>query len=289
MSSSTLPKQSGRTWLITGGTHGIGTEVARAAAAADARVLITARNPELGEQVRAEVGAARVIDLDLASMDSVRRAAESVDEPIDVLINNAGTMPLSHQETEDGFELTLGVNFLGPFALTNLLMDQVRERVVCVSSIAYKRGKIDWQDPHFRHGWWSSDVAYAQSKLAVMLWGFELQRRLNESDRKVTLVHPGWVVTNMQNVTRSRLLNRLNARISGAIGQSAEDGARPVLVAATSDLPGAAYVTVSGRGGFRGRPMVTDPGFRAQNPAASRRVWKFAAAETGTNLACRTS
>lgn len=218
-----LPDQTGRTWLVTGATHGVGTEVARAAARAGARVLLTARDRARGESVRSEIGAAGVVDLDLASQDSVRAAAASVTEPVDVLVDNAGTVAPTRTETVDGHELLLATNFLGPFALTNLLLDRVRERVVIVGSGAHKAGRVDQDDPHFRRRRWSVAAAYGQSKLADMLWALELDARLRSIGRDVTvqLAHPGWALTNLQNATSSARLNAVITRACSLYAQPA--------------------------------------------------------------------
>lgn len=129
-----LADQSGRTWLITGATNGIGREAARAASQAGARVIITARNAERGEALRAELGNAAVLRVDFADLGSIAAGAAALAEPVDVLINNAGTISPARAETVDGHELLIGTNFLGPFAFTNLIMEHVRDRVVIVAA-----------------------------------------------------------------------------------------------------------------------------------------------------------
>lgn len=279
-----LPDQHGRTWLVTGATHGVGREVARAASAAGARVLLTARDRARGEAVREELGDADVIDLDLASQESVRAAAEQVSEDVDVLANVAGAIVPSRQETVDGFELLLATNVLGPFAFTNLLVDRIRDRIVIVGSGAHKAGRIDHDDPHFRRRRWSMAQAYAQSKLADMLWGLELERRLRDRGIGVQLAHPGWAVTNLQNSSPSRLLGATATGVSRLVGQSAADGAQPILVAATADLPAGSYVGPGGRLEFTGAPTLVGRSRVASDLAEARWLWEFGVRETGTDL-----
>lgn len=156
MRPARLSDQSGRTWLITGATNGIGREAARAASAAGARLIVPARDPDRGARLLEQLaGQARVIPLDLADLHSVRAAADLVDEPIDVLVNNAGRVTSSRQENAAGQELMLATNLLGSFALTNLLVDRVRERIVIVGSNSHRVGRVDLDDPHFLRRRWT--------------------------------------------------------------------------------------------------------------------------------------
>lgn len=148
-----LPDQTGRTWLITGATNGVGQAVARAAASAGARILLTARDARRGESMRTELGNARVIDVDFANLERVRKGAAEVDEPIDVLVNCAGRMTTSREETADGFEGMLGTNMLGPFAFTALVAPQVRERVVIVGSDTHRNASIKFDDLQLTRKW----------------------------------------------------------------------------------------------------------------------------------------
>lgn len=285
-----LSDQSGRTWLITGATNGIGRETARAASAAGARLIVPARDAERGRRLLELPGPARVIPLDLADLHSVRAAAELVDEPIDVLVNNAGRVTARREHNAAGHELMLATNLLGPFALTNLLADRVRERIVIVGSNSHRVGRVDLDDPHFRRRRWTHSRAYAQSKLGDMLWGVELQRRLRADTRgapsgvTVQLAHPGWAATNISNATASA---RVNAAVTWAcdrLAQPADVGALPVLVAATIELPPVSYVGPDGPGGQRGGPALSGRAWRAVDPRAARAVWELCVRETGTDL-----
>lgn len=290
-----LPDQTGRRWVITGATHGLGLATARLAAAAGATLVLPARNRSLAESVAAELaevgGRGRgsvpheVVDLDLADLGRVRAAAEAIGGDIDVLVNNAGGMTKNRQETADGFEWVLGVNFLGPFAFTNLLVPQVRDRVVIVGSNAHLPYRLDLDDPHARRRRWRVPEAYGQSKLADLLWGLALERRLRGRGIGVQLTHPGWVMSNMQNASAGPRLGRAITVATTPIAQSAEKCALTTLFAATMDLPPASYVGPDGPLHLHGWPCLIGRSAEASDPRLAERLWHFAVAETGTDLA----
>lgn len=283
-----LPDQSGRIWLITGATSGIGKELALAVAAAGGTVVAPARNREKAASlVAAASGRAGNIEtphMDLADLASVRRFAESLTTDIDVLVNNAGAVSPRRRETADGFEMLLGTNFLGPFALTNLVADRVRERIVITGSDSYKVGRVDLDDPHFRSRRWNPMSAYAQSKLCDMLWARALQERLG-SRALVTLAHPGWAATGIQNVTGSKLLDRAIVVVTSPFSQSAADGARPLAEAALGDLAPLSYVGPDGFMKWKGRPEVQSVSPRGTSATSAEEVWALGVRETGTDLA----
>lgn len=281
-----MPDQNGRTWLVTGATDGVGRAVAAAALEAGARVIITARDPLKGARVCADLGGdVGMLVLDLSDQDSVRQAADRLSERVDVCVNNAGTVVPRRAESRDGHELMLSTNLLGPFALTNLILDRVKERVVIVGSGAHKRGRIDYDDPHFRNRPWSVAASYSQSKLGDLLWGCELQRRLDAAGRGVTvqLAHPGWALTNLQNATSRPRINALITAACRPFAQPADVAARSVLLAATAALPRCSYVGPGGLGGLRGEPALSGRSARASDPQEARRLWHLAATETGTD------
>lgn len=297
-----IPDQSGRCWLITGATRGIGRETARAAARAGARLILPARSAEraaeLADQLRKTGVQISTPHLDLADLSSVRALPEQVDGAIDVLIDNAGAVTARRRETVDGFELMLGTNFLGPFALTNLLAGRVRDRVVIVGSNAHHGGRVDAADPHFRHRRWSIGAAYAQSKLCDMLWARALQQRLHGDDGDsddnggdgggggpdVQLAHPGWAYTDLQNATGVEVLDRGISAICRRLGQPAAQGALPVLAAATAQLPALSYLGPSGFRHLRGEPSLEQPSALALDDDAARAVWRLGVDQTGTDL-----
>lgn len=279
-----LADQTGRTWLITGATNGIGREAARTASRAGARVLFTARHPGRGEALLGELANSAMLSVDFADLTSIRAGAAALDEPVDVLINNAGVISTHRAETADGHELLLGTNFLGPFAFTNLIARHVQDRVVIVASGAHRRGRIDRDDPQFRRRRYGVTEAYAQSKLADLLWGFELERRLRPRTIDVQLAHPGWALTNLQNATKSERVNAAITRACSLFAQTAQQGAEPLLFAATEDLPGGSYIGPDGRGEFRGAPTLVGRTAAATDRDTACWLWDYAAELTGTDL-----
>lgn len=284
-----LPDQTDRRWLITGATNGLGRATALAAAAAGATLVLPVRNRALGEQLLAALPAQRgapheLVDLDLASLASVRAAAGAVTGEIDVLINNAGMMCGEPTRTADGFEATLGVNFLGPFAFTNLVLPRVCERVVIVASDMHRRARLDLADPDYRGRRWTGMQAYSDSKLADMAWGLALERRLRPRGIGVQLAHPGWVVTNLQSVVGPARLAPAVARASRALTQSVEQSALCLLYAASMDLPPCSYVGPDAPGHLRGWPTLLGRSRAAADPRLAEEVWQYGVRSTGTDL-----
>lgn len=282
-----LPDQSGRTWLVTGATGGIGRELALAVAAAGGTVVAPARNRDKAASLVAaangRAGSVETPHMDLADLASVRQFAESLTTDIDVLVNNAGAVSPRRRETADSFEMLLGTNFLGPFALTNLIANRVRERIVITGSDSYKVGRVDVNDPHFRRRRWNPMSAYAQSKLCDMLWARALQERLGLRVL-VTLAHPGWAATGIQNATGSKLLDRSIVAVTSPFSQSAEDGALPLAEAAVGDLAPLSYVGPDGFMKWKGRPEVQSVSPRGISAASAEEVWALGVRETGTDL-----
>lgn len=281
-----LPDLSGRTAVVTGANSGIGFAAADALARAGAHVVFAVRDLERGRAAAARVnGGTEVRRLDLADLASVREFADSWEgAPIDLLINNAGVMMLPEQRTKDGFEMQFGTNHLGHFALTNLLLPHVRDRVVTVSSGAHRMGdrRISFDDTNLT-GRYTPQRAYSQSKLANLLFTLELQRRLAESGSPVRALaaHPGWAATNLQGHTANpvaRVLMQIGNRI---LAQDDKAGALPTLYAATQDLPGASYVGPDGPFEMRGAPTLVGRITAASDPVAARRLWALSEELTG--------
>ncbi len=190
--ASDLPRLDGRTFVITGANSGIGLTTARALAGAGGRVVLAVRDPARGQQAAATIrGETDVRPLDLADLDSVRALAADWDGAIDVLINNAGVMATPERRTKDGFELQIGTNHLGHFALTNLLLPHVTDRVVTIASGAHRMGSIRLDDLNWERGGYHRWRAYGQSKLANLLFTLELQRRLADSGRRAVAAQTG--------------------------------------------------------------------------------------------------
>src|SRR3954452_22369647 len=195
-----VPREDGRTFVITGANSGIGLVAARELGRAGARVVLAVRDEGKGSAAAATLpGQTEVRRLDLADLASVRAFAEAWDGEIDVLVNNAGVMAVPERRTKDGFELQIGTNHLGHFALTNLLLSHVTDRVVTVSSGAHRAGKIDLEDLNWQRRRYRRWSAYGQSKLANLLFTAELQRRLAVagSDVRAVAAHPGYAATNL--------------------------------------------------------------------------------------------
>ncbi|MET3859528.1 NAD(P)-dependent dehydrogenase (short-subunit alcohol dehydrogenase family) [Dietzia sp. 2505] len=283
-----LPDLTGKTVMVTGGTSGIGREAAREFARRGAHVVLPSLTRAEGESAAAEIGGStEVHELDLSRLDAVRGFAAGYADPIDVLLDNAGLMSKSRRETDDGFELHLGVNVLGPFLLTELLLSRIRERVVITSSMAHAKGRIDFTDPHFRRRRYSMAAAYAQSKLACMLWGLDLQNRLHAagSPVDVQLAHPGFAATSILDPTPFPKVNSILTLLGRRIVPTASDGARPLLYAATETLPPASYTGPSGLRQIAGAPGPCERSAPAADPDLARRFREFAVRETGADLA----
>ena len=282
---------TGRRIIVTGATNGVGLGTAAALAKAGAQVILAVRNIELGRQRAAEIGGATsVVKLDLADLASVRAFPDLIDGDVDILINNAGVVTQHRAETADGFEMTLGTNMLGPFALTNLMLGRVRSTIITVGSEAHRSATWRPHDMHLRRHRWTPMGAYARSKLAVMLWGLELDRRLRAAGSPITaqLTHPGWVASNLSAVSDTPLMSLAHRAIKGAadrLANSIDEGAAPTLYCISEPIPPGSYVGVSGRFGLRGDPVLIGRSALACDYAAAAELVAFAEAETGTTLA----
>ena len=295
-----IPDQSGRVALVTGANSGLGLVTARELARAGARVVMACRNEEKGREevraveVRAPGAEVELESLDLASLDSVRGLAERVRErhpAIDLLINNAGVMAPPRGETADGFELQLGTNHLGHFALTGLLLDTLegREdaRVVTLTSNAHNGGRIAFDNlgGERRYFRWS---AYSQSKLANLMFALELDRRLRAagSGIKSLAAHPGWSATKLQSAGPPKLDALLMVPVNRFYAQSDEMGALPTLYAATvPGLEGGTYIGPDGAGEMRGYPRPVSPSRTARDEEQARRLWEVSEELTGVKVA----
>ena len=269
-----LPNLSGRTVVVTGASSGIGAATARAMAGAGANVVLAVRDPLKGERAAATMtGDVEVRPLDLESLASVRAFAAAWTGDIDILINNAGIMLVPEARTADGFERQIGTNHLGHFALTNLLLAHVTDRIVTVSSNAHARGRLDLGDLNWHTRPYRTSQAYSDSKLANLLFTFELQRRLSASGSSVRAlaVHPGMVRTNLFGH------RPVQAAIIGFVGrflmQDPDHGARTSLFAATQDIPGGSFVEPGGFGHLRGSPVLSKAASPAYDTITAERLW----------------
>jgi NAD(P)-dependent dehydrogenase (short-subunit alcohol dehydrogenase family) len=278
-----IPDHSGRTVVVTGANSGIGLITARELARAGARVIMACRDVAKGTAAAGSLsGDVEVRALDLADLSSVKAFAASVAEDVDLLINNAGVMATPHRRTADGFEMQFGTNHLGHFALTGLLLPRLRGRVVTVSSTVHRIGRITLDDLNWERRRYSRWSAYGQSKLANLLFTFELARRLDAAGSPVraTAAHPGYASTNLQSHTES-LQDQVMAMGNWFFAQSAAMGALPTLYAAVADVPSGSFAGPGGLGGQRGYPKVVGSTASARDPEMARRLWERSTELTG--------
>ena len=295
-----IPDLSGKTVVITGANSGLGLVAADALAAKGAQVVLACRDQAKGRAAEAEIrgrhaGAkTALMSLDLSSLADIRRFADAVQAAhprIDVLMNNAGVMALPYRKTADGFEMQFGTNHLGHFALTGLLLDRMLKtdgaRVVTVSSGAHRMGRIRFDDPQWEQGYrkWP---AYGQSKLANLLFAYELQRRLAAAGATAISVaaHPGYAATNLQAVgpqmQGSSLLERLMEIGNTLFSQTAAMGALPQIYAAVAPgVQGGDYYGPDGIGELWGHPRKVTSNASSQDVNAARRLWTLSEQLTG--------
>jgi NAD(P)-dependent dehydrogenase (short-subunit alcohol dehydrogenase family) len=289
-----IPDQTGRTAVVTGANNGLGLVTAEYLARAGATVVMACRNLQkavaAAEDIRAKVPGARleVVELDLSRLGSVRRFADALDvDELDLLVNNAGVMMTPPQRTEDGFELQLGTNHLGHFALTGLLLARLGRaeaaRVVTLTSLEHRSGHLDFDDLQLEHGY-GRRKAYRQSKLANAAFGLELDRRLRAAGSPIAsvLAHPGYASTGIQSAA-PRAMKALMVLGDRLLAQSAERGAVPVLYAATAPgVEGGEFFGPDGllevRGRHPKRLRVSGKGRDAEN---GRKLWAVSEELTG--------
>ncbi len=282
-----LPDLSGQTVVVTGASSGIGAVTAGELSRAGAKVVFGVRDVAKGETAAARMaGETDVRRLDLTDLASVREFAGGWAGHLDILINNAGIMMVPAGRTADGFELQIGTNHLGHFALTNLLLPQITGRIVTVTSDLHKIGKIKVDDPNWENRTYKPLGAYCQSKLANVLFTLELQRRLTSSGSVVRAVaaHPGVAETNLISHVGG-FQGAVSKLFLGPITQDGEHGALPTLYAATQDIPGGSYVGPDGLIHTKGYPEVSKPSRLSRNADLARRLWDASASLTHTDFA----
>ena len=264
-----LPPFAGKTVIVTGANSGLGLVTARELARVGARVILACRDTAKGETAAAGMtGDVRVGRLDLQDLASIRGFADTI-AAVDVLINNAGIMAVPYALTRDGFESQIGTNHLGHFALTNLLLPKISDRVVTVSSMAHWMGRISLRDLNWKARPYLAWPAYGQSKLANLLFTSELQRRLDAAGSAVTAhaAHPGYSATNLQGHSPFwKAGNRLFAT-------TADFGARQTLFAASQPLPGNTFI--GPKHGWRGPTGPVGRSPRARDEKTGRALWEL--------------
>ena len=278
---------TGRTAIITGANSGIGRAAARALAGAGAHVVLAVRDTDKGEAAATTMpGDTEVRRLDLADLASIREFAAGWAADVSLLINNAGVMVPPLSRTADGFELQFGTNHLGHFALTNLLLGDITDRVVTVSSTGHRIGTIDFDDLNWERRRYQAWRAYGQSKLANLLFTAELQRRLDDAGSPVlaSAAHPGYAATNLQFRSGRRSLDMISSIGNRLLAQDEDGGALPTLYAATADIPGNSF---AGPGGFmeqRGAPKLVGRRHTAEDTGVARRLWDVSEELTGVRF-----
>ncbi|MFF0521470.1 oxidoreductase [Actinomadura nitritigenes] len=285
MATFDMPDMTGSTAIVTGASGGIGRSVSRALAEAGARVVLAVRDAGKGKAAADGMpGTTEVRELDLGRLDSVRAFAAGWDGPIDLLINNAGISAPALARTADGFESTFGVNHLGHFALTSLLLPHVTGRIVTVASQAERLSRLDLDDVGWERRRFRPSRAYNDSKLANLLFTAELQRRLTAAGSGVlaNAAHPGLVATNIYDNGGDGLSARFWKLAYQRLAQDADHGALPVLFAAVADIPGDSFAGPSRLFHMRGTPELINRSTTARDPHLARRLWTLSEQLTNT-------
>lgn len=274
-----LPDLTGRTILVTGAGSGIGLITARELARVGAHVVMGVRSVEKARGAIAGMpGDLDVRHLDVADLTSVRDFARAWTGDLDILINNAGVMDIPAARTADGLDVQTATNYVGPFVLTNLLLPHVTDRVVSVTSQLHRQSKLDIDDLDWRTRTYHRMNAYNDSKLAIVLFSLELQRRLTAAGSAVrsVLAHPGIATTALAAHSSANAINRFAFLLNDP-----ERGALPTLYAATQNVAGNAYVGPDGFGSIRGYPTVRKPGKAGLDRAKAGDLWRATAILTG--------
>ena len=288
-----VPDQTGKTIVVTGANTGLGFEVAKTLAGKGARVLLGCRSVSKAQAAKDRILAifskadVVIVELDLGSLVSIQKAAQQINQELrlDILINNAGIMvpPLAY--TQDGFESQFGVNHLGPFVLTSLLLNKIRAttdaRIVSTASIAHRKGKIDFDDINSKkyYGAWAR---YAQSKIANLYFGYELQRRLHAiGDNTISVVaHPGIADTELPRYIPKPFM--LLMPVLKLFFNTAEQGAWPTLCAATMvGVKGGEYYGPSKRGEIAGPAIKVRSNKRSHSKSIAKKLWDLSIEMTG--------
>ncbi|MEZ3144098.1 oxidoreductase [Halobaculum sp. MBLA0143] len=306
-----VPRVDDDVIVVTGANSGLGLAATELFAARGATVVMACRSTDRGQQAADEVrettddGELDVRECDLADLDTVAAFAEGVRETypeIDVLCNNAGVMAIPRSETTDGFETQLGVNHMGHFALTGQLLPALvaagsrsePARIVTQSSGAHEMGEMDFDDLHWEESY-SKWEAYGRSKLANLLFAYELDRRLDDHGLPVESVacHPGYAATNLQLRTGAESGFPFAETVMGlanrVLGQSAQQGALPMLYAAVGEAHGGAYVGPDGFAEMRGYPEIQESSSASYDEADARRLWERSVADTGVDYEFETA
>lgn len=289
-----VPSQRGRVAIVTGANTGLGFETATALAEKGCTVVLACRNTDKANAAKKQIldkqpdAQVSCMPLDLSSLKSVRAFAKAYardNKKLDLLINNAGIMMPPYGLSEDGFESQWAANYLGHFALTGLLLPQLVKtpgsRIVSLSSLAHNWGRIRLEDPHFKNGY-DKREAYGQSKLACLMFAYELQRRLSKSGHKTlsVAVHPGVSATNLfQHLPK---IVQVVSPVVSLVFQSARGGALPSIYAALgADVAGGDYFGPGGMGQMRGAPVKVGSNRASRNQSVAAALWELSQTQSG--------
>lgn len=295
---SSLPQQAGRVFIVTGANTGLGYETTLMLAKKGAKVVMACRNLSKANEAKANIvkevpnATLEVLQIDLSSLNSVRNFAKAFQakfDRLDVLVNNAGVMMPPYTKTEDGFELQLGANFLGHFLLTGLLLETIlktpNSRVVTLSSLVHKNGKINFDDLQSEKKY-SASEAYAQSKLACLMFTRELQRRLEKAGHQQTIStasHPGIATTELSRHMPKLVYNLLKYTIAPFLTHSPNEGAKPTMLAAIGEAKGGEYFGPTGFNEFKGKPGKAKSTALSNDEAIAKQLWEVSEKLVGLN------
>ena len=287
--TSRYPNQEGRIFIVTGANTGLGYETALSLAEHGAKVIMACRNKSKANAAKAKIEAEvpnaelEVMEIDLSSLSSVRNFAkeyQSKYDRLDGLINNAGVMTPPYTKTEDGFELQFGANYLGHFLLTGLLIDTITKtpdsRIVTLSSIVHKNGKINFDDLQSEKKY-SPSGAYAQSKLACLMFTFELQRRLEKAGHSQTIsvaAHPGIATTELSRHMPKIIYTLLRYTVAPLLTHAPIEGAKPTVLGAIGNAKGGDYFGPTGFNEFKGKAGKATSTDLANDETIANRLWK---------------
>ena len=283
------PKQACRTFIVTGANTGLGYETTLVLAKNGGKVVMACRNMAKANAAKNDIlkevpkANLEVMEIDLSSLASVRNFAktfQSTHDRLDVLINNAGVMMPPYAKTEDGFELQFGANYLGHFLLTGLLLDTIFKtpdsRIVTLSSLAHKNGQINFDDLQSEKKYSASD-AYAQSKLACLMFTRELQRRLEKAGHDQTIsvaAHPGIATTELSRHMPKALYTILRYTIAPFLTHAPSEGAKPTVMGAIGPAKGSDYFGPTGFNEFKGKPGKATSTDLSKDEAISKQLWE---------------
>lgn len=276
-----MPAMTGKTVVVTGASSGIGLITAREFANAGAHVIIAVRNIQKGQNAaRTMTGDVEVRLLDVSDLTSVRDFATEWTGHLDILVNNAGIIDIPLTRTKDHLDLQTATNSFGPFLLTNLLLPHITDRVVWVTSQLHRMGRLNIDDINWDTRPYKPMDAYNDSKLQVILFSLELQRRLTAAGSTVrsVLAHPGIATTALAAHSSSNAINRFSFFLNDP-----EHGALPTLFAATQNVSGNAYVGPNGPGSIKGNPKVRKPSRAGLDGASAKKLWDTVSGKVGVS------